>query len=92
MILEAADAMARRNAAELAVTEAADALTMALDELQRLGFDLNQVAELLDVDAAELSGRATTGAYRGEMPALAGYLNQPNLMMFLTQNQLNKIS
>ena len=53
LILEAADALARRNAAELAVTEAADALTVALDELQRLGFDLNQVAELLDV---ELSG------------------------------------
>jgi hypothetical protein len=56
LILEAADALARRNAAELAVTEAADALTTALDELQRLGFDLNQVAELLDVDASELSG------------------------------------
>jgi hypothetical protein len=48
--------LARRNVAESAVTEASDALTTALDELQRLGFDLNQVAEILDVDAAELSG------------------------------------
>jgi hypothetical protein len=56
LILEAADSLARRNAAEVAVTEASEALTGTLEELQRLGFDLNQVAELLDVDPAELTG------------------------------------
>jgi hypothetical protein len=56
LILEAADSLARRNTAEAAANEASEALTATLEELQRLGFDLNQVAELLDVDAAELSG------------------------------------
>jgi hypothetical protein len=56
LILEAAEALARRNAAELAAAEAAEGLMAALDELQSLGFEVNQVAELLDVDPAELAG------------------------------------
>lgn len=55
MIVAAADALARRNAAESAVAEAMDALNASLDELQRHGFELNQVAELLDVDPPELT-------------------------------------
>jgi DNA repair ATPase RecN len=58
LILAAADALAQRNVAEAAVTEAMEALTTALNELQRLGFEPNQVAELLDVDPAELVGTA----------------------------------
>lgn len=65
LIVAAADALARRNAAESAVAEAMDALNASLEELQRHGFELTQVAELLDVDAAELtrtgSSRRVTG-------------------------------
>jgi hypothetical protein len=56
LILDAAEALARRNAAEMAMAEASEALTGALDELQRLGFEVSQVAELLDVESAELLG------------------------------------
>jgi hypothetical protein len=56
LILEAADALARRNTAEAAVTAAAEALTAALDELQRHGFELNEIAELLEVDPLEITG------------------------------------
>ncbi len=35
-----------RNAAELAVAEAVEALTAALDELLRHGFELQQIAQL----------------------------------------------
>jgi hypothetical protein len=56
LILDAADALARRNAAELALTEAAEALGATLDELQRHGFELQDVAELLQVDPSELTG------------------------------------
>ncbi len=61
LILDAAEALARRNTAELAVAEAVEALTAALDELQRHGFELNEVAGLLDVDPSELGG---TGSLR----------------------------
>jgi hypothetical protein len=60
LILDAADAMARRNAAELALAEAAEALGATLDELQRHGFELQDVAELLQVDPSELSGTGTS--------------------------------
>ncbi len=56
LILEAAEALVRRNAAEMAMAEASEALAGALDELQRLGFEVSQVAELLDVEPAELLG------------------------------------
>ena len=56
MILDAADAVARRNAAELAVAEATDALNSALDELKRHGFEIDQVAELLEMSPADLTG------------------------------------
>lgn len=64
MILAAADALARRNAAESAVAEAMEALNGTLEELQRHGFELNQVAELLDVDPSELN---RTGSSRRVM-------------------------
>ena len=70
MILDAADALARRNAAELALTEAAEALGATLDELQRHGFELQDVAELLQVDPSELTG---TGPSR----RLAGRASRP---------------
>ena len=61
MILDAADALARKSVAEAALAEALDALNTALEELQRLGFELDEVAELLEVDAPELTG---TGSVR----------------------------
>ena len=56
LILDAADALARRNAADLALSEAAEALSATLDELQKHGFELQEVAELLQIDPSELSG------------------------------------
>jgi DNA repair ATPase RecN len=56
LILDAADALARRNAAEVALSEAAEALSATLDELQKHGFELQEVAELLQIDPSELSG------------------------------------
>jgi hypothetical protein len=64
LILAAADALARRNAAESAVAEAMEVLNGTLEELQRHGFELNQVAELLDVDPSELN---RTGSARRVM-------------------------
>jgi hypothetical protein len=60
LILQAADALARRNAAEVAVAEAVEALTAALDELQRHGFEPNEIAKLLDVDPSEIGGAASS--------------------------------
>ncbi|HTT91888.1 MAG TPA: hypothetical protein VMF65_20205 [Acidimicrobiales bacterium] len=61
MILDVAGALERRNAAELAVADAVEALTTSLDELQRHGFEAQQVAELLGIDPSELAG---TGSLR----------------------------
>ena len=73
LLLEAADALARRNTAEAAVTEAVDALNMALDELQRHGFDLNEIAELLEVEPSEInaSGSSRRAGGRGLRPGNA---------------------
>jgi hypothetical protein len=60
-MLDAAEAMARRDAAEAAVADAMDSLSRALDELKRLGFDVDEVAELLEVSRADLTG---TGSAR----------------------------
>jgi hypothetical protein len=60
LILQAADALARRNTAEVAVAEAVEALTAALDELQRHGFEPNEIAELLEVDPSEITGAASS--------------------------------
>ena len=74
MLIDAAEALPRRNTAELAVAEAVEALTAALDELQRHGFELNEIAGLLDVDPSELGGtvslrRATGRSLRpGKVP------------------------
>lgn len=81
LILACADALARRNAAESAVTEASEALNTALEELQRHGFELNQVAELLDVDPSELnrtgsSRRAIGKSSRADNAAEPGALDE----------------
>ncbi len=60
LLLEAADALARRNTAEAAVTEAVDALHMALAELQRHGFDLNEIAELLEVEPSDINASGSS--------------------------------
>jgi hypothetical protein len=62
LILEAAEALARRDAAETALSEASDALTGALEQLQRHGFELTEVAALLEVSPTELAG--TPGSRR----------------------------
>jgi hypothetical protein len=59
LILDAAEALARRNAAEAAVGDAMDSLSGALDELKRLGFDVDEVAKILEVPRAELMGTGT---------------------------------
>ena len=74
LILEAAESLARREAAERAVGEAAESLTSALDELQRLGFELSEVATLLEITPAELAG---TGSSRRQT-ARTSQPNQPN--------------
>ena len=61
LVLDAAEALAKRNAAETTAAEAMDSLSGALDELKGLGFDLDEVAELLQASRAELTG---TGAAR----------------------------
>jgi DNA repair ATPase RecN len=55
LLLEAADALARRNSAEALVAEAVESLNAALDELQRHGFDINDIAELLEIDPSEIN-------------------------------------
>jgi PAS domain-containing protein len=59
LMLDVAEALARRNAAEAAVADAMASLSTALDELKRLGFDVDEVAELLQVSRAELTGTGT---------------------------------
>src|SRR5579862_2897703 len=56
LILDVASAQARRRAAELALAEAVEALAAALEELQHHGFELNQIAEILQIDPSEISG------------------------------------
>jgi hypothetical protein len=70
LILDVAGALERRNTAELAVAEAVEALTAALDELQRHGFEAQQVAELLGIDASELTGSGSLrrGSVRNSRP------------------------
>ena len=60
LLLEAADALAHRHAAEAAVAAAVDALNATLDELQRHGFDLIEIAELLEVDPSEISASGSS--------------------------------
>lgn len=66
LILDVASALARRSAAESALAEAVEELTAALDELQRHGFELNQIALVLQIDPAEISGISSSrrGAVR----------------------------
>ncbi len=73
LLLEAAAALTRRNTAEAAVAEAVDALNLALDELQRHGFDVNEIAELLEVDPSEISasGSSRRAGGRGLRPGAA---------------------
>ena len=59
LLVEATEALARRDAAETALSEAIDALTGALEELQRHGFDLAEIANLLEVTPTELTTPAT---------------------------------
>jgi DNA repair ATPase RecN len=73
LILDVASALARRSAAESALSEAIEALTAALDELQRHGFELNQIAETLQIDASEITGisssrRSTVRSPRPDNP------------------------
>ena len=56
LILDVADALARRNAAEVALSEAQEVLTAALEELQRHGFQLTEIAQLLEVDPGDITG------------------------------------
>jgi hypothetical protein len=78
LIVQAADALSRRYAAEAAVAEASDTLTVALEELQHLGFSIGEIAELLEVDPSELGGsgarrpvgRATRPASNAESAAV----------------------
>lgn len=60
LILEAAEALARRDAAEAVVADATDALNRALEELERLGFDADDLAQLLGTDASELISTSPT--------------------------------
>jgi hypothetical protein len=55
LIIEAADALARRRIAEDAVSDATDALVGALAQLEQLGFALADIAELLEVEPSELT-------------------------------------
>jgi hypothetical protein len=59
LFLDAADALARRSVAEAAFSEASTALAQAVEELQRHGFEINDIAQLLEVDATELGSAAT---------------------------------
>jgi hypothetical protein len=56
LIVEAADALARRSTAESEVAAAMEVLTGALTELEHLGFALPEVAQLLEVDPSILAG------------------------------------
>jgi hypothetical protein len=56
LIVQAAEALFRRSAAEAEAAAATDALMGALAELDRLGFSLAEVAQLLEVDPSELTG------------------------------------
>jgi hypothetical protein len=58
LVLEAGDALARREAAEAATAEASQALHEALDELQQLGFTLDDIATVLEVDVTTIGGVA----------------------------------
>jgi hypothetical protein len=74
LILDATDALARRRAAETALAESVEALTDALAELQRYGFDLAEIAQLLDSSPTELTGtggqrRVSTRVSAPEQPA-----------------------
>jgi hypothetical protein len=59
LILEAAEALARRDAAEVVVADAIDALNRALEDLERLGFDADDVAQLLGTDASDLASTSS---------------------------------
>ena len=74
------------------MAEAAEGLMAALDELQSLGFEVSQVAELLDVDAAELSGSGTNrrvGKSRLRCPVKR--LTRPHLRIFPRRIRPNKV-
>jgi hypothetical protein len=58
LVLEAGDALARRVAAESAAAAATQALNGALDELQQLGFSLDDIAAVLEVDVTAIGGVA----------------------------------
>lgn len=60
LVLEAGDALARRAAAEAASAEASRALNEALDELQQLGFTLDDIATVLDVEVTSIGGVASS--------------------------------
>ena len=70
LILDVASALARRSAAESALAEAVEALTAALDELQRHGFELNQIARFYRSTQSEISGISSSrrGAVRSIRP------------------------
>jgi hypothetical protein len=55
LILEAAEALARRDAAESLAADATEVLNRALEELERLGFAINDVAQLLGISASEFT-------------------------------------
>jgi hypothetical protein len=55
LIIEAADALARRRTAEDAVADATDALIGSLAQLEQLGFAVADVAVLLEVEPSELT-------------------------------------
>jgi hypothetical protein len=60
LILEAAEALARRDAAEAVVADAVDALNRTLEELERLGFDIHDVAQLLGIDPMQITSSGPT--------------------------------
>ena len=60
MILEAGNALALRTEAEAAVSQANDALRVALSELEQLGFREADVAALLETDPSELNAMGSS--------------------------------
>jgi hypothetical protein len=60
LIVQTADALSRRSAAESEVAAATEVLSGVLAELESLGFSVAEVAQLLQVDPSEISGTGFT--------------------------------
>ena len=74
LIVAAADALARRSGALTEIAAADSALETALGELEAMGFRVDEVADILDIDATDLG---PTGAGRGNRKRRGGARTVP---------------